>query len=494
MGGTGRMLRNGVTLLAMALALPACGGGGGSPGGTDTLLPTPTPSVTPTPTPTPANTSCALRTRQDWVLRQVNDWYLFPETLGYVNPAAFSTLSDYLDALTAGARSRGMDRYFSYVTSIAEENAYYESGATAGFGFRLHVDGAERRLWVSEAFEGAPALAAGLDRGTEILALGSSPSTMRTVSLILESQGDYGLYIALGADTPGLTRSFQIRNDSGTRTVTVTKTDYAIEPVSPRYGLRIIEDEGRKIGYVNLRTFIFSAEDPLRTAFAELKAQGVDELIVDLRYNGGGLLAVAQTLGSLMGAGRGPGDVFTRLRYRPEQGADEAYPFLTEPSAIAPRRIAFIATGDTASASELVINAFRPYLRADIALIGANSYGKPVGQIAIDRPECDDRLRLIAFAVDNAERQGGYYQGLASVMEQSCRADDDLTWPLGDRREASIARAIDFLDRRTCTPIGPSAFARTATVSTARVPLPAGRHSLVPATPSQPQRDMPGLF
>jgi len=478
----------------MALALPACGGGGGSPSGTGTLLPTPTPTPGTTPTPTPVNTTCGLRARQDWVLQQVNDWYLFPETLSYVNPTAFYNLSDYLDALTAGARAQGKDRYFSYVTSIAEENAYYESGATAGFGFRLHLDSAARRLWVSEAFENAPALAAGLDRGVEILAIGNSPSAMRAVNLILESQGEYGLYIALGADTPGVARSFEIRDAAGRRTVTVAKADFDIQPVSTRYGLRIIEDAGRKIGYVNLRTFIFSAEDPLRAAFAQLKAQGVDELIVDLRYNGGGLLAVAQTLGSLMGGARTSDDVLARLRFRPEYGADEAYPFLPEPDAIAPRRIAFIATEGTASASELVINAFRPYLRADIALVGANSYGKPVGQIAMDRPECDDRLRLIAFSVDNALGEGGYYHGLASVMEQSCRAEDDLSLPLGDPREDSVARAIDFLDRRACSPIGGSALARTATASTTRVPLPAGRHPLVPATPSQPQRDMPGLF
>lgn len=495
-----RRVTDGFSVLAIALALSGCGGGGAPSGSSGGGIVTPTPTPTPTPTST-----CTLRSRQDWVLAQFNEWYLFPDTLSYVNPSAFTNLSDYVDALTATARAQGKDRYFTYVTSIAQETAYYNSGATAGFGVRLYVDDAARRLWVSEAFEGAPALAAGIDRGAEILAIGTSTSNLQTVSAIIAAQGDYGLYTALGADNDGVTRVFRISDASGTRVVTVSKATFNIDPVSSRYGMRVITDNGRKVGYINLRTFIFTAEPQLRNAFASLKAQGVTDVIVDLRYNGGGLISVAQTLASLLGGGRSSSDLFARLRFRPEKTAEnDDYLFQADANAIAPRRIAFIGTRSTASASELVINGFRPYLRSDIALIGENTYGKPVGQIALDITDdaslvakgcSDDRLRLIAFQSENAAGETGYYTGLAPVMEQSCRARDDLLYPLGDATEDSVARAIDFLDGRACARITGSGIGQFGTASADRsVPAVSALKPLTPDTPSEPQRDMPGFF
>src|SRR3546814_11185492 len=81
---------------------------------------------------------------------------------------------------------------------------------------------------------------------------------------------------------------------------------------------------------------------------------------------------------------------------------------------MAPTRISFIGTESTASASELVINGMLPWLGTDMTLVGADTYGKPVGQIALDNAECDDRMRVIAFALANADGQGDYYGGLDS--------------------------------------------------------------------------------
>jgi hypothetical protein len=163
--------RFGTALSALAL-LSACGGGGG--GGNSSPTPSPIASApAPTPAPTPAATgACSLRERQDWVTAQMREWYLFPETLpASFNPAPFSTVQDYLDSLTATARSQRRDRFFTFITSIREENAFFASGQTAGFGIRLSTDAAAGRVFVVEAFEGAPALAAGIDRGPRFWAL-----------------------------------------------------------------------------------------------------------------------------------------------------------------------------------------------------------------------------------------------------------------------------------------------------------------------------------
>jgi len=424
--------------------LAACGGGSSGGGGSASGG-----GVTPAPTPAPTTASCSLRARQDWALAQLNEWYLFPTLLNTAaNPASYATVDDYIDALTAPARAQSRDRYFTYLTSIAEEDAYYNQGATAGFGIRLSYEG--NRVFVIEAFEGAPALAGGVDRGTEILQING-----QSVSTLMATGGASAVVQALGPDTVGTTRAFVVRDASGVqRTVSLAKAVYDIDPVSDRYGAKIITDGARRVGYVNLRNFITTADPNLRAAFAQFRAQGVTELIVDLRYNGGGLISIAELFGDLMGAGR-TGQIFDYTTFRDSKASEnESYAFRAQPEAIQPTRVAFIGTGGTASASEMVINGMLPYLGANMALVGGNTYGKPVGQIALDRPACDDRLRAIALKVENASHQGDYYTGLASTVPNTCRASDDYTHQLGDADEAMVRVALDFLAGRSCTAIG----------------------------------------
>lgn len=479
------MKRRGIgAALGVLAMLSGCGGGSNENGG-GTIVDV--PAATPTPTPTPA--SCSLRSRQDWAAGQLQEWYLFGETLpAFLDPSPYASVDSYIDALTATARAQGRDRYFTYLTSIAEENAYYQSGSSAGFGFRLIYDTQARRVFVAETFEGTPALSAGVDRGAEIVAVGTSAADLRAVSDIMATSGAQGVVDALGPSTTGTARVLRVADGAGTRTVTLTKTDYSLTPVSTRYGARILDDGGRKVGYVNLRTFINTADPALREAFLGFRNAGVTEIIVDLRYNGGGLVAIGELLGDLMGANRFASDIFSYTTFRPQKSSEnEVRNFMAQPQSVAPTRVAFIGTGGTASASELVINAFIPYLRANAALIGTNTYGKPVGQIAIDRTACDDRLRIVAFAVENAARNASYFNGLAGSMDATCRAPDDLTRPLGDPQEASIRQALDFLAGRSCTPIATGQAARALTAA-------AERELLSPLRPDVTQRETPGAF
>jgi C-terminal processing protease CtpA/Prc len=482
---------SGYAVLA-ALLVSGCGGGGSNSG---QVLTSGGSTAAPSPSPTPSPASCSLPDRQSWVLNQMKEWYLFSNDLAAnANPSAYNNIDDYIDALTAPARAQNKDRYFTYITSITQENAYYNSGASAGFGLRFSYDTAARRAYVTEAFEGASGLAAGIDRGDEILEIGDTPSTMQSVSAIMAASGAQGVVDALGPSTAGTTRTLRVSGSSGTRTVTVAKSNYTLQPVSSRYGSRVLTVDGRKIGYLNLRTFIDTAETPLRNAFANFRAQGITEFVIDLRYNGGGLVAVSELMGDLLGGNRGSTDVYSRTTYRPEKSArNTVHYFAPTGQSVSPVRIAFIGTGGTASASEMVINGMYPWLGNDMALIGTNTYGKPVGQTAIDRTACDDRLRVIAFAVSNAANVGDYYTGLAPKLSRTCAASDDINYPLGDPREASIARAIDFLSGRTCTSI--SAAQNGATASTTRGGFTtAPRELLQPLRPDTTQREVPGSF
>jgi C-terminal processing protease CtpA/Prc len=473
--------------MALVAILSSCGGGGSGGGGGGN--PGPPIAEVPPPPPPPAVSTCSLRSRQDWAAGVIREWYLFPETLpASLDPAGFTTVEAYIDALTATARSQRRDRYFTHLASIAEEDAFYSSGSSAGFGVRLSYETVQGRVFIAEAFEGAPALNAGIDRGAEIVAIGTSASDMKTVASLMAAGGPEAVSAALGPSTPGLTRLLRITDSAGTRDVSVAKADYTLTPVSSRYGARIIDDGGRRVGYLNLRTFISTADPALRNAFATFRAQGITEIVVDLRYNGGGLVSTAELMGDLLGRDRSPSDVLSFTTFRPEKSSNNSTRFFRpEANSIAPTRIAFIGTGGTASASELVINAFIPYLHARAALVGTNTYGKPVGQIAVDRSACDDRLRVVAFKTENAARQGDYFDGLASKVEASCQAADDITKPFGDPQESSTRAALDFLAGRACTKISASTGITTQAIKEKR-------ELLTPERPSTIQREVPGSF
>ena len=468
----------------LAFSLVACGGGGGSSSAPPTnTAPTPTPS--PTPPPATGGDTCSLASRQQFVREVLDEWYLFPDLLATnVNAANYTDIQDYIDALVAPARAQSKDRFFTYITSIREENALIQNGSSAGFGIRLGYDTGANRVFVVEAFEAGTGFQAGMDRGTELLTIGG-----QSVPSLMSSGGPQAVINALGPSDPGVARSFTFRTREGTeRNANISKTEFALDPISDRYGVKVLNDGTGPVGYINLRTFIVEDAGPqLRTAFQQFRQQGITKVILDLRYNGGGLVSVAELLGDLMAADKA-GQVFSKTVLRPSKSSEnEVDRFAAQPQAIAATKIAVIGRGGTASASELVTNSFIPYLGDNLALIGTNTFGKPVGQFAFDRSACDDRLRAVTFKTTNANDQGEYFTGLASVVRRTCAADDSIFEQLGDPNEASVRTALDFLGGRTCTPIS-SGSDRTVQSAGGRKQL------LQPDIPTPAQREVPGLF
>jgi C-terminal processing protease CtpA/Prc len=476
-------------LLCLSAALAGCGGGGGGGESPPPVTVTPPTSGTPTPTPTPTAT-CSITARQEWVAARLREFYLYPELLTTVEPSANISLQDFINRMTARAVAEGRDKTgFSYVISIREEDALRNSGAAAGFGIRLSFRERPNSAFVAEAFEGAPALAAGIDRGTEILAIGTSTSNLRLVSEIIAAEGTQGFSNALGPSDPGVARTLRIRNAAGVEsTVTVTKASFSLDPVSDRYGARVLQDGTRRVGYVNLRTFsIDAARSELRQVFANFRSQGITEVVVDLRYNGGGLVSIGELLSNLLGGQRTSSDVMSRTVFNERNAFKNRTTFFAPQAESVPAtKIAFIGTDGTASASELVMNAFIPYLGPDAALVGSNTFGKPVGQEGFDRAECDDRARIMSFKTENRDRNGDFFGGLASSFRSTCRAADDLSRPMGDPAEASTRTALDFLAGRSCTPISIGATTQTLTNDQPRL--------LRPAQPNAVQREVPGFF
>ena len=428
---------------------------------------------------------CSDTREKRFVLETAREWYLFDDQLpDPVDTADYATAADLLDALTAEARADGKDRFFSYLTTRQADDAILQAGQFIGFGFRTRIEG--DRLWLTDVYEDSPAEDGGLARGVEITEIDSG-SGFVPVAVVLAD--DPELEVAFGPATEGTERGVRfLLPGGGSVESVITKRIVEITPLAQGGAaiLALPANPAVRVGYFNLRTFISTAEGPLRDAYAEFRAQGVEYFVVDLRYNSGGLVSVAELIGDLNGAERDNRDVYLEMRFndRKSRGNDIVRHFQPRAESVAPVRIAFITTGLTASSSEIVINSLAPW--AEVAIVGDDTLGKPVGQAAFDLSGCDLRLRLISFQFNNADGQGEYYDGLAATLPFACRAEDDLAHSPGDPAEASTAEALGWLGSGACTEILTAQAHLTREAARIRTPRP--------REPAAVQAVLPGLY
>ena len=398
--------------------------------------------------------SCGATEQKQFVLNTARDWYLFPELLpASIDASAYPDAATFLDALTATARTQNRDRFFSYVVSIQAEQALLSSGSSAGFGISLLTRASTSQVFLAQVFEGSAAAAAGMARGDELLAVGTSASTLTPVATLLATSD--GLSNALGPSTTGTARTLRWRNLAGAEfTREIVKSNFTITPV-PQTQVRLIPRTGLSpIGHLTLRTFISTADAQLRAAFDSFRVNGVRDIVIDLRYNGGGLVSTAELLLNLL-AGSQTNQVSYEQRFNPARSNNtQTVRFIAQPETVPTLRVAFITTGQSASASELVINSSVPYIQT--AVIGTRSFGKPVGQNAFDLAACDFRLRLVTFKTVNRNGDGDYFTGFpyaaySNAGGASCSVGDDLTRTPGDSTEAMTSEALFWLNNNRCS-------------------------------------------
>ena len=365
------------------------------------------------------------------VLQELYYWYQF---LPDPDPARFSSPEAYLEAV----RYRPLDDSFSYIAPRAATDAFYSSSQFIGFGFGtqsfLVNEGTAVEMRVTQVFPESPASEAGLQRGDRILAIGGVTVTDWWL------MGQLGA--ALGPSEIDYTTSLAYRRGEAEPVeVTVTKRAVTIPTVSET---RVFEVDGVKVGYVFFRNFVEPSVDALNQAFGTLREAGVRELVLDLRYNGGGLVSVAQHLASLIGGTRTNGQVLAEYFHNDKNAArNQIIRFEEKELALTLERLVVIATPGTASASELVINALRPFI--PVVVIGDRTYGKPVGQYGVNF--CDKTAFPVAFTLRNANGEGDFFGGIPAT----CAAPDDLERQLGDPGEGSLAEALHFVQHGTCS-------------------------------------------
>ncbi|HEY3119961.1 MAG TPA: S41 family peptidase, partial [Vicinamibacteria bacterium] len=376
-----------------------------------------------------AQGDCSVPGQNLFVRNTLQNYYLWYQQLPDPNPALFDSPEAYLEAV----RYRPIDTTFSFITSQAANDAFFSDSQFIGLGISTKLVGpAELRL--ADVFPDGPAAEAGLERGDQILAIDG----VSLADIVARDQ----LGSAFGPSDIGFTVHLRFRHLSGAEAeADITKRVVTI----PTVGLtRVYEVDGRKVGYVVFKNFVEPSVAALDAAFTQLGQEGATELILDLRYNGGGLLSVAQHLGSLIGGMRTNAQVFATLVYNDKNtGRNQVYRFDDPRAARDFSRAVVITTRGSASASETVINSLRPFI--PVVTVGDTSYGKPVGQIGFNF--CGKVLFPVAFSVRNSANQGDYFGGLPA----DCPAPDDLDHAFGDPQEGSLAEALHYLQAGACS-------------------------------------------
>ncbi|KYF47927.1 peptidase [Sorangium cellulosum] len=395
-----------------------------------------TTGCTPSGEPDEPTADCSTSGQNAFLFNLMKDVYLWYDGVPDLDHSSYASP----EALLADLVDRSRDRW-SYISIKSDYEAYFREGQTLGLGFRWGFD-LEGTLRLALVYPSSPAGAAGLRRGDRVLALNGVD--------VEEIVSDDRWAELIGPDEEGHEISLTIeRPGEEPFTVAVQKAWYGVTTV---LNPRVVQTGSSAVGYLMLTTFIEPSVEELDRAFATFRERQVTELVLDLRYNGGGRLAVERHLASLIHRPATAGALLDITAHNDRHGAwDKRATFeeLDQP-ALPLSRLVVITSSGTASASETLINSLRPYI--DVKLVGGTTHGKPVGMHGWDY--CDKMMHPISFRVLNAAEEGDYYDGFAP----DCPADDTLNAELGETDETCLAEALHLLEHGACSapaqPIG----------------------------------------
>ncbi|MBC8987860.1 hypothetical protein H9X96_19025 [Pedobacter sp. N36a] len=345
------------------------------------------------------------------------------------------------------------------------------------------------KLYVKAVYPNSPADLAKITRGTQITKIGS-----RTIGTNFDAEVSTINAVLNGASTS--TTFSGIRPDGTTfNDVALSVKKYTSSPV---FASKVIDQGGKKIGYLAYSIFSVltnpDSKNPTDTridpVFANFATNNVTDLVIDLRYNGGGSVETAEYLLNLLAPANTNGVMFSEtynsvmksgkasiLKNQPLtdakgniqysssgkmytlndvewSDAGNVYSFSKKGPLNGLKNIVFLVSGNTASASELLINSIKPYMQS-VKLVGTTTYGKPVGffPITLDKHYS---VYLPSFESKNKNGEGGYYAGMKPDFADTGASDlfDDATHDFGDPKESYLNKALSIL-----APVAPSALA-----------------------------------
>ncbi len=365
----------------------------------------------------------------------MQDWYFWHDKLDTAtDPGQFNSLDD----LMADIRNKNALDRFSYIMT---EQAYQDSFINAvytGFGLSTSLDQAESGLQVRYVFQNASAAAIGLTRGAVITAVNGKSITAAVLDGSYESGGIWG------PNEEGASVIVTWLDVNGEEhTDTMTRAEVNTETV---LSTQVIERANTQVGYLVFNSFIQRSAEDLNQAFANLSASGIEELVLDLRYNGGGYISIANQLASQIAGSHVLDKTMINYVYNDNhQGSNSSVDFNLGAGIeqLDLTRLVVLTTERTASASEMVINALSPHI--DVKTVGSRTYGKPVG-MNVDKL-CDHRVFAINFQTTNSLGSGDYFDGLPV----DCAAEDTISTDWGDIEDPLLKEALHLIEYGECS-------------------------------------------
>ncbi|WP_277656215.1 S41 family peptidase [Seleniivibrio woodruffii] len=405
-------------VLALAMFLSACGGGGGDSSSSGSKV----FNIDYYPA------ECSEAAQTEFVYKAMHDVYYWADTSPVLDYKAYDSQYDLIYAM------RNSKDVFSTIYTKQFINDYY-SGSNIGLGLNTITDGTG--LYIRMVYPDSPADLAGLERGNRIMSVnGYSAEQMLASSSVSDA--------AFGPSTAGYSVTIDyLDNSNVSKTAVVSKAEYYADS-APVYDIFTNSGNGKKIGYLFYNSFNENTSDTT-AAMEAFRTAGVSELVIDLRYNGGGLVKTAQYIGSFIGGSGLSGLTMLKMIFNNKySGMNSKVSFADPVYALDVDKVVFLVTGATASASELVINGLKPF--KDVYLIGSNTYGKPVGSHYIGY--CDKYLSAVTFENKNTLDEGGYFSGISA----DCRKYEnvDSLGQFGSEDEKFLGAALNYLQTGGC--------------------------------------------
>ena len=357
----------------------------------------------------------------------MDDWYYWYQEIPDVDPANFDSPEALLEEI------RYEEDRWSYITSYESFQQYYDEGAYVGYGFGSKWDDTDS-LRVTFVFEDSPLQQENIGRGWAITHVNGDPVTT-----------DESINELLGANEVGVSNDITFVSPDGKDTV---QASFAKKEVSMNTVLMdtVVNRNNSKIGYFVLKSFIGKTPDELTETFRMFADEGIDELVIDLRYNGGGTLSASRFLGEFVIPEEFVGNeseyVSITHNDKRAENHDTTHVFQEDTLGISLglSRVYFITTQSTASASEALINGLDPYM--DVYLVGQTTYGKPVGMYAFTDNAKQYAFVPVSFSLKNAEGVADYFDGLP--VDGS--APDGIRYPFSSEQEASFQQVLNHIE------------------------------------------------
>lgn len=296
--------------------------------------------------------------------------------------------------------------------------------------------------------KGSPAQSAGLLRGDIITQINGQTLTLSNYQNLLKQRSSAHTLNFFRFDTAS--NSYRPQPQVSLETVILSE--------NPNFLDTIYTVNNQKIGYVIYHFFAPGVnggnqyDQQMDEIFGRFKAEGINHLILDFRYNGGGFVGSAVNLASLIAPNVTSQDIFSRTKYNSflsqfEQIRDlEIRRFNTKMqnlgNILEGNRVHIITSGRTASASELIINGLKPFM--NVFLIGGRTVGKNVGSIPFedeDNPDNNYGILPIVTMIFNRDGNSDYINGFVPNVEAN-ELSQQVLLPLGDRNEYLLSLAI----------------------------------------------------